>query len=115
MQGAGDDGMRQRTWPDHNQYAVSCYDFGKEITADFDEAGMSELFRLEHRGVESGVSTGQGLWEMAQHLLGEGLVEEVKNVVGRIDQPDGTACSPDFRVTAIQGTNPRTQGWSEAV
>ena len=47
MQGAGDDGKRQRTWPDRNQYALSCYRLGKEMTADFDGAGMSELFRSD--------------------------------------------------------------------
>ncbi len=47
VQGAGDDGVRQGTWPDHNQYAVSPYSFGQKMTADFDDAGMSELFRLE--------------------------------------------------------------------
>ena len=47
MQGAGDDGVRQRTWPDCNLYAVSRYNFGKRMTADFDQAGMSELFREE--------------------------------------------------------------------
>lgn len=47
MQGAGDDGKRQRTWPDHNQYAFSEYPFGKEMTTDFDGAGMSELFRSD--------------------------------------------------------------------
>ena len=47
MQGAGDDGVRQRKWPEHNEYAVSCYNFGKKMTADFDSAGMSRLFRQE--------------------------------------------------------------------
>ncbi|MCY3641127.1 MAG: hypothetical protein OXH37_08960, partial [Gammaproteobacteria bacterium] len=47
LQGAGDDGVRQRTWPDCNLYAVSRYSFGKRMTADFDQAGMSELFREE--------------------------------------------------------------------
>ena len=39
--------VRQRTWPDHNQYAVGCYSFGKKMTADFDGAGMARMFRLE--------------------------------------------------------------------
>ena len=47
MQGAGDDGERQVTWPELNQYAVRGYSFGKRMTADFDEAGMARLFRLE--------------------------------------------------------------------
>ena len=46
-QGAGEDGVRQRTWPEYNQYAVSCYSFGKKMTADFDDAGMARMFRLE--------------------------------------------------------------------
>ena len=45
VQGAGDDGVRQRKWPEHNQYAVSCYSFGKKMTADFDDAGMARMFR----------------------------------------------------------------------
>lgn len=47
IQGAGDDGVRQRKWPEHNQYAVSCYSFGKKMTVDFDAAGMSRMFREE--------------------------------------------------------------------
>ena len=47
MQGAGDDGVRQRKWPEHNQYAVSCYGFGKTMKGDFDDAGLSRLFRRE--------------------------------------------------------------------
>ena len=47
LRGAGDDGVRQRTWPDCNLYSVSRYSFGKRMTADFDQAGMSELFREE--------------------------------------------------------------------
>ena len=46
-QGAGDDGVRQVKWPEHNQYAVSSYSFGERMTADFDDAGMDRLFRLE--------------------------------------------------------------------
>ena len=47
MQGAGDDGVRQVKWPEVNQYAVSGYPFGKRMMADFDDAGMARLFRLE--------------------------------------------------------------------
>lgn len=47
MQGAGDDQERQYTWPDRNQYAFSRFPLGREMTADFDRAGMSELFRAD--------------------------------------------------------------------
>lgn len=47
MQGAGDDGVRQRKWPEHNQYAVSSYSFGRKMKGDFDEAGLSRLFQWE--------------------------------------------------------------------
>lgn len=47
MQGSGGDGVRQSTWPDRNLYADGLYRFGKNMTADFDRADMSRLFREE--------------------------------------------------------------------
>lgn len=40
MQGDGDDGVRQSTWPNRNLYADGNYDFGNRMTDDFDKVSI---------------------------------------------------------------------------
>ena len=79
MQGAGDDGVRQRKWPDHNQYAVSCYGFGKKMTADFDDAGMSRMFRLETVATNLAFAQAKDFDKWSRTTVGKGWLQRSRD------------------------------------
>ena len=76
MQGAGDDGVRQRTWPDCNVYADGRYSFGRSMTADFDSAGMSELFREETVGTNLAFAQAREFGKWRTTSVGKGWLKE---------------------------------------
>ena len=83
-QGAGDDSVRQRTWPEHNQYAVSCYSFGRKMTADFDEAGMSRMFRLETVATNLAFPQSRDFDRWRRNGRRETLAGKVPGLAGRV-------------------------------
>ena len=84
MQGAGDDGVRQRTWPDCNLYAVSRYSFGKSMTADFDQAGMSELFREETVATNLAFAQAREFGKWRTTSVGKGWLQEPRKWLDKL-------------------------------
>ena len=79
MQGAGDDGVRQVRWPERNQYAVSSYSFGKRMTADFDDAGMAGLFRLETVATNLAFAQAKHFDKWRRTSVGKGWLERSRS------------------------------------
>ena len=78
MQGAGDDGVRQCTWPDRNLYADGCYSFGRRMTADFDSVGMSEFFREETVATNLAFAQAKEFGKWRTTSVGKGWLQKSK-------------------------------------
>lgn len=45
IQGGGEDGKRQRTWPRRLEYIESPYPFGQRLQSDFERTGIGGIFK----------------------------------------------------------------------
>lgn len=79
IQGAGGDGVRQRKWPEHNRYAASNYAFGRKMTADFDDAGMSRLFRLDTVATNLAYAQAKDFGKWRRTSVGKGWLGKSRN------------------------------------